>query len=205
MSKGKQKGTAAETAVVKALQRLGWPHAERRALAGNLDKGDIAGVPGVCFEVKDAKTWKLREWMAETEIERLNSRSHYGVLVVKAPRVGHANAEFWLTVMDGEAGNGLLWHGRDMSPADGVFPQPPMRIVEMKAVGLAKALDELIERERHCGPERVAIRLKRHGLPGHWFVSRLNTTCKLLVGAGYGGHAIMDATTSNIVKEDEDE
>ncbi len=42
MSKSKQKGTAAETAVVKYLKANGFPKAERRALQGNLDKGDIS-------------------------------------------------------------------------------------------------------------------------------------------------------------------
>lgn len=88
MSKSKQKGTAAETAVVNALQRLGWPHVERRALQGAVDKGDIAGIPGVCFEVKDAKTWQVSGWLQETLEERTNAKATHGILVIKLPGGG---------------------------------------------------------------------------------------------------------------------
>jgi hypothetical protein len=50
MNKSKIKGTAYETAVVRHLNDNGFPYAERRALAGNLDKGDIAGIPSVVME-----------------------------------------------------------------------------------------------------------------------------------------------------------
>ena len=45
MSKAKQKGTLAESALVKFLQSAGFPNAERRALAGINDLGDITGTP----------------------------------------------------------------------------------------------------------------------------------------------------------------
>jgi hypothetical protein len=44
MSKAKAKGTSAETAVVKFLIDNGFPYAERRALNGALDLGDITGL-----------------------------------------------------------------------------------------------------------------------------------------------------------------
>jgi hypothetical protein len=47
MTRSKDKGTAAESLVVKYLQSTYWPHAERRALSGGLDKGDITGTPGL--------------------------------------------------------------------------------------------------------------------------------------------------------------
>jgi hypothetical protein len=53
MSKSKQKGTAAETAVVNWLVSKGRKHVERRSLNGVNDRGDIAGVPGVVLEVKN--------------------------------------------------------------------------------------------------------------------------------------------------------
>ena len=58
----KAKGTAWETAVVDYLRANGHPHAERRALSGNTDRGDIAGVPGVVIECKNAKTMALAAW-----------------------------------------------------------------------------------------------------------------------------------------------
>jgi hypothetical protein len=47
VSKSRAKGTSWESAIVTYLIEQGWPHAERRALAGALDKGDITGLPGV--------------------------------------------------------------------------------------------------------------------------------------------------------------
>ena len=43
MSKQRQKGTLHETNVVAFLRDNGFPYAERRALNGQFDKGDITG------------------------------------------------------------------------------------------------------------------------------------------------------------------
>lgn len=88
-TKSKRRGTAAETAVVRYLRQW-WPGAERRALSGALDKGDIAGIPDVCTEVKDAKELRLAAWKRETLKERENAQARYCMLVVKKPRKGVA-------------------------------------------------------------------------------------------------------------------
>jgi hypothetical protein len=88
MSKSRSKGTSFETLIARYMRDNGFPFAERRALHGNLDKGDInAGAPLV-FECKAAKRHELSGWLAETEQERINAEADYGVLVVK--RQGHA-------------------------------------------------------------------------------------------------------------------
>ena len=105
MNRPKAIGTAAETAVVRALRRLGFPHAERRALTGTLDQGDITGCPGIVWEVKGgtaAKTasdGQVAEWLAETERERVNAQAEVGVLVLQRAGVGAANANRWWVVM----------------------------------------------------------------------------------------------------------
>ena len=105
MNRPKAIGTAAETATVRALRRLGFPHAERRALTGTLDQGDITGCPGVAWEVKGgtaAKTasdGQVAEWLAETERERVNAQAEVGVLVLQRAGVGAANADRWWAVM----------------------------------------------------------------------------------------------------------
>jgi len=91
MSKAKQKGTAAETAVVRFLQGQGFPLAERRALGGGSsgeDLGDITGIPMLCMEVKNHATYKIPAWIKETETERKNARADYGILIVKPNGVG---------------------------------------------------------------------------------------------------------------------
>ena len=60
-----------------------WPHAERRALNGNQDRGDIAGVPGCVIEAKNAKTINLAGWLDEANLERDNDRADLGVVWFK--------------------------------------------------------------------------------------------------------------------------
>jgi Holliday junction resolvase len=83
-TRSKQKGTTAEREVVRYLQQW-WPAAERRALSGNKDKGDVAGIPGVVVEVKAAARLELAKWQRETLAEQENAQAAYCVLVVKRP------------------------------------------------------------------------------------------------------------------------
>lgn len=103
MSRSKDIGTRAETAVVRYLRGHGFPHAERRALTGTHDQGDITGTPGVCWEVKvrnrPATDKQINAWLAETETERINSGADIGVLVVRRQGVGDPNAGRWWAVM----------------------------------------------------------------------------------------------------------
>jgi hypothetical protein len=98
LSRSKQKGTLAETAVANYL-RLFWPLVERRVLSGKNDKGDIAGVPNSVIEVKNQKTYKLIEWLKETEVERLNAGVDYGILVVKPNGIGVSDVDKWFAVV----------------------------------------------------------------------------------------------------------
>lgn len=208
MSRSKAKGTAAETGVVIALRGLGFPYAERRALAGALDLGDITGTPGICWEVKDAKTWKAPEWLRETETERINARADYGILVIKAPGVGYQNAHRWLTVMELGAAFDLMG-GVPVTEFPHLSPGGPQcqRLVKMKAVGLYKGLAEMVERERHCGTTPVHVTVKmRDGEHNLWADSsyslmRLDARCKLLVDAGYGGFVERRGTLLDIMKQ----
>lgn len=84
MTASKQKGTAAEREVVRYLAKW-WPAAERRALSGAKDKGDVAGIPGVVVEVKAATRQTLAAWQRETLTERRNAGADLCMLVVKRP------------------------------------------------------------------------------------------------------------------------
>lgn len=99
MSANKRKGTAAESALVTFLRGHGWPFAERRALTGAKDRGDVTGTPYIAWEQKSAARICLPEWLRETETERVNAGADYGVLVVKLRGVGAANAGNWAAVM----------------------------------------------------------------------------------------------------------
>jgi len=96
----KAKGTQWESAVVEAFRRAGWIHAERRALHGNVDKGDLAGVPGVVVEMKNAKALTFGPWLNEAHLERDNAKADIGVVWCK--RRGSLWAEKGFVVMDGD-------------------------------------------------------------------------------------------------------
>jgi hypothetical protein len=98
MSKSKQKGTLAETAVADYLKQT-FPAVERRTLSGKNDKGDIAGVPGCVVEVKNQRSYKIHEWMKETDTERLNADSDLGILVIKPNGVGVSKVSQWWAVV----------------------------------------------------------------------------------------------------------
>ena len=88
----------AETAVADYLQQT-FPAVERRALSGVNDKGDIAGVPFTVVEIKNQRSYKIHEWMKETEAERINAGEELGVLVIKPNGVGVANVNKWWAVV----------------------------------------------------------------------------------------------------------
>lgn len=98
MSKSKQKGTLAETAVADYLRQT-FPTVERRALQGKFDTGDIAGVPGCVIEVKNQRSYKIHEWMKETETERVNAAANLGVLVIKPVGIGVSRVSDWWAVV----------------------------------------------------------------------------------------------------------
>lgn len=97
MSKSKQKGTAAETAVVRFLQENGFIYAERRALHGTVDKGDITGCGPIVFEVKDHKTITLSAWLKELQDEINNAKANTGAVIAK--RRGTMDVGQWYAVM----------------------------------------------------------------------------------------------------------
>lgn len=97
MSKAKQKGTAAETAVVKFLRDNGFPYAERRALHGTLDKGDITGCGPIVFEVKDHAKITLAQFISELQEEVQNATAQTGLCIVK--KRGTLQVKDWYAVM----------------------------------------------------------------------------------------------------------
>ncbi len=84
MNRSKNKGTSWESAIVTTLRANGFPGAERRALSGALDRGDIAGVIGWVIEAKAVKTYDIAGWLKEAEIERKNDGAEYGVVWAKS-------------------------------------------------------------------------------------------------------------------------
>lgn len=82
MSTARKRGTAFESEVVKVLRRT-WPTAERRALSGARDRGDVAGVPRWTIEVKAAQAIDLAGAVDEALTEAANADTPYAVAIIK--------------------------------------------------------------------------------------------------------------------------
>lgn len=104
----KARGTAAESAVVKAAHAHGIP-ARRCALAGNQDQGDVHLWDGrVVIEVKSRRTWwtwlQVDAWYREAHQEAARvPNADVAVLVVKRPGTSAARAMdwfAWVTISD---------------------------------------------------------------------------------------------------------
>ena len=89
-------GTEAETRVVNYLRLNGFAQAERRALHGGKDLGDVTGCGPLVIEIKGgdkarmASDGQIDNWLIETEIERANADADLGLLVVARARKGVA-------------------------------------------------------------------------------------------------------------------
>jgi hypothetical protein len=133
MSASKDRGTKWETNIVGYLRENGVPAAERRALAGTQDRGDIAGIPGVVIEAKSATRITLAEWVAEAEQERLNDNARYGI--VWAKRAGKTSPAEGYAIMTGAALVALLTEA-------GYIAAPSARPSPLAGVG-AELVDDL--------------------------------------------------------------
>lgn len=100
MSRNKAKGTAWESAIVAFLRERGFPHVERRALSGRLDKGDIAGLPSCVVEAKSVAAMNLSGWLNEAEQERDNADAEWGVVWLK--RRGHTSPGRAYVILSGD-------------------------------------------------------------------------------------------------------
>lgn len=109
VNRPKQIGTAAETAVTRYLRVNGFDGAERLALHGTNDEGDITLCPGVMAEIKGghaaetASDAQVEAWLVETEIERVNRGADIALLVLKRKGKGAASAGQWHAYLPGWA------------------------------------------------------------------------------------------------------
>ncbi|ASU81423.1 hypothetical protein CDO52_00295 [Nocardiopsis gilva YIM 90087] len=142
MSRSKAIGTAAESAVVRFLRPHGWPYAERLALSGAADRGDITGTPGVVWEVKSGRSAEtagdslIRDWLEETETERRNAGADVAVLVTKRAGFSADRAASWWAHMDAATLAALLGARR---PLPDITVTAPVRMHLSAAAALLRA------------------------------------------------------------------
>ena len=118
MSRERAKGTRWENAVVEYLRTRGWPHAERRSLAGKNDRGDIAGVIGVVIEAKDHARHEIGAWLDEAKREAANDHADLGVAWFH--RRGKSSAGDGYVLMDGAS---FTWLLRSAGYGDHIEPE----------------------------------------------------------------------------------
>lgn len=132
----KNKGTSAESMLVAYLRENGWPWAERRALAGSVDKGDISGCPALVWEVK-ATSGRIRmgEWVQETVDEQANAKADHGILVVKYRGIGEKNVDRWLAVMRAPEFRKLTTQVWPWDPDTGTAAKDPQDLIGIRPDG----------------------------------------------------------------------
>lgn len=106
-SPSKRKGSAAELAVAKWLQKWGWTNAERSRAGWTNDRGDIDGIPGICIEIKAEKKFDLPGYLRELEVEMVNAKAWTGAVIVK--RRGSTDVDDWYAVMPAKVWAKLLY------------------------------------------------------------------------------------------------
>lgn len=142
MSRSRDIGTAAETAIVRYAREHGFPMAERRALRGKADAGDVLLCPGIIVESKAGEAARgasdalIHNWLEQTERERRNAGAHIALLVTVRPNIGPRNAGRWWAHLrsDHHGGapvrmhlaNALTWL-RTLGYGDPVEPEPALR------------------------------------------------------------------------------
>lgn len=116
-SPSKEKGTKAETRVVKYLAQFGII-AKRKALSGSMDQGDIEVEESRWFssnliiEVKSGKQTinptrkQIEEWMRQTRVEAINANSD-GILVIARHGKNPADYDVWCKM---EEDNSFMCH-----------------------------------------------------------------------------------------------
>jgi len=141
VNRPKQIGTAAETAVVRAARRLGFPNADRLTLTGSQDRGDIGLCPGVILEVKggaaakDASDTLVDAWLDETNREASHAGADVAFLVVQRRGVGAPNAHRWWAWWR----LGWLDHVRDYEARVLGLENMPVRMLLADALQLVRA------------------------------------------------------------------
>lgn len=188
VNKPKQKGTAGESAVVSFLRTQGFPYAERLALQGGKDRGDITGIPGIVIEVKACQEYAFNAWLREARVERDNAGADFGLVVAKPRMVGTTRTGQWYALMyaldfltlaqagvEATGDEFRLWHQ------------------EMKGNSISTQISRMLKlaavNQVDSGSTHSCVRIAPKGVKDpsmYYVVTTLEQMSDLLVRAGYG-------------------
>lgn len=185
VNKPKRKGTAAESAVVSFLRTAGFPYAERLALQGGKDRGDITGIPGIVIEVKAEDCYSWSGWLREATHERENAHSDFGVVVSKPRGIGATKAGQWYAGMYAKD-FALLFSAARVQPGD-------LWVHSMSGFNinrdLGPAMRNLPGFVKSAQVSHGVVEISPKGVKDTdlWYVvMSLSQLCTFLVSAGYG-------------------
>lgn len=187
------KGREAENFAVRFLSENGWPYAERKRLRGAKDQGDLTGTPGLMWEVKylgKSVSARMAAWMKQVDVQTVNARADYGILIVKPPGIGERNAgKFW-AVMRQDAFESLLYvaHLKD------AFVGSELQVYPHSNAQFTKLPAKITELDRIPGLEWVVSIPPRVPETRGLAVMTLERIVPLLHAAGYGSpdvHAVL--------------
>lgn len=188
VNKPKIKGTAGESAVVAYLRTAGFPYAERLALQGGKDRGDITGIPGIVIEVKAVQEYSFNSWLREARIERDNAAADFGIVVAKPRMVGTTRTGQWYALMYAYDYLALLSQASKQSCED-------LRVWTKEARGnnftttIARDIKSMIVDQNASGSTHSCVRIAPKGVKDptmFYVVTTLEQMSDLLVRAGYG-------------------
>lgn len=181
----KDKGTQAESWSVEYLQSNGFPYAERIALAGAADKGDVKVCPGVIAEVKNCKTLSLPAWFAELAAEVGNANAKHGFLIAKPDGIGRTRVGQWWAGMTVEGFSAL----HEEAGLPDLIPVPvwlPGHRYKMALTAEIAALGK--------SPEFGYVGIRPTGvtdIPSWYVMTQLEQIVRLLRLAGYGNEVLV--------------
>lgn len=162
----------------------GFPFAERMALGGAKDKGDVKVCPGIVAEVKNCATIKLPQWFREVTAEKENAGAKHAFLVVKPAGIGRTRVgEWWAGMMLGdlaellvEAGGPSVYEHPVWLPGHRFLADLPIHI---------RALSNLDE-FGYVGIRPTGVEDLRY-----WYaMTQLEQIVRLLRQAGYGSEVL---------------
>lgn len=188
VNKPKIKGTAGESAVVAYLRTAGFPYAERLALQGGKDRGDITGIPGIVIEVKAVQEYSFNSWLREARIERDNAAADFGIVVAKPRMVGTTRTGQWYALMYAYDYLALLSQASKQSCEE-------LRVWTKEARGnnftttIARDIKSMIVDQNASGSTHSCVRIAPKGVKDptmFYVVTTLEQMSDLLVRAGYG-------------------
>lgn len=188
VNRPKNKGTAGESAVVAYLRTAGFPYAERLALQGGKDRGDITGIPGIVIEVKACQEYSFNGWLKEALVERDNAGADFGLVVAKPRLVGTTRTGEWYALMYAYDYLALLSQASKQSRED-------LRVWTKEANGnsftttIARDLKAAVADQKASDSTHSCVRIAPKGVKDptmYYVVTTLAQMSDLLVRAGYG-------------------